>query len=449
MKWILKKVKLSELKEYENNPRDLTEKGMADLTKSIERFGLAEPLVVNTDNIICGGHGRKKVLENKGIKDVDCYYPERQLTDEEMEELNIRLNLNVAGKWNWDDLTNIFDEKDLIEWGFTEEELFMLDNITADEPDKENSIPEAPIEIVKPGDIWSLGKHKLICGDSTNIDDVKKLMGDKQAVLGFTSPPYWSGKEYETQKSVEEIDEFIKNVCISYVMAVRKDRSRIVINTSTGFTTSFDKKSKRQVLLLIDKWTNVFYELGWNLRHIRHWLKEGQLLSISPKTDMIDQHCEFFGTYENDEGEELQFDDILNDGDINILETFYNRDGKQRGHNRTGKKWAVRGYWADIRGNAKAEKHCASFPVEIPLRHILLYTKRDEIVLDLFGGAGTTIIAAEKSNRIAYVCELSPHYCDICLQRYFEYCGVDPVRDDGKKWGELMGEIGKEKLGET
>ena len=123
MKWKHEQRKLSELTEWGKNPRKLTEKGIKDLTKSIKKFGLAEPIVINTDGTICGGHGRKKVLESLGVEKVDCYIPERALTGKEFEELNIRLNKNIAGFFDIDKLANEFDFDDLIEWGFDEEEL--------------------------------------------------------------------------------------------------------------------------------------------------------------------------------------------------------------------------------------------------------------------------------------------------------------------------------------
>ena len=123
MKWVLKKLKVAQLKEWDKNPRQLTEKGLSDLRKSIENFGVAEPLTVNTDYTICGGHGRKKVLQEMGIKEVDCYLPEKKLTPKQFEELNIRLNKNIAGVWDYDILANQFDMPDLIEYGFNEKEL--------------------------------------------------------------------------------------------------------------------------------------------------------------------------------------------------------------------------------------------------------------------------------------------------------------------------------------
>lgn len=281
----------------------------------------------------------------------------------------------------------------------------------------------------EPGQVWQLGRHKIWCGDSTEHIEIMRVLWDEElANLTFTSPPYWVGKDYEKQKSVEEIDEFIQATARTMIIFTNPNESRIVINTGTGFTTSFDKRKKRQVLLLIDKWANALYPLGWNLRHIRHWLKEGQLASVSPKTDLIDQHSEFIGTFESDDGSEIAFTDVLNEQDVNLLETFYNRDGKSRGQEKTHQKWALRSYWNDIKGTAGANGHTAAFPLEIPARHILLYTKPDEIVFEPFSGSGTTLIACEILNRVCRAVEIGPAYVAATLERWYLMTGEMPER---------------------
>lgn len=277
------------------------------------------------------------------------------------------------------------------------------------------------------GQTWHLGRHILLCTDTIMLD-VESLFWKSIARLAITSPPYWVGKDYEREKSEAEIDQFIERTAAVIASVVDIDESRIVINTGTGFTTSFEKKKKRQVLLLIDKWMNAFYPLGWNLRHIRHWLKEGQVVSLSPKTDLIDQHSEFIGTFEHDEGAEMQFTDMLNEQDVNLLETFYNRAGKNRGQERTNQKWALRSYWSDIKGTAGANEHIAAFPLEIPARHILLYTKPDEIVFEPFSGSGTTLIACEILNRVCRAVELDPGYVAASLERWCLMTGETPER---------------------
>jgi DNA modification methylase len=278
---------------------------------------------------------------------------------------------------------------------------------------------------VQLGDLWQLGEHRLVCGDCTDAAVVGRLMQKGIATLTFTSPPYWVGKEYETQKSVNEIETLILSASKIIAQFTREDESRIVINTSTGFTTSFDKRKKRQTLLLIDKWTDALWELGWNLRHIRHWLKQGQLASISAKADMIDQHCEWLGTYEYDAGQDLTFDDRIDQEEVKALLTFYNARGQGRGRGReslgnyrNAKHWALRSYWDDIPGEANQNNHCASFPLELVERHIVIYTQRNEIIFEPFLGSGTTLVACERLNRIGRGVELSPAYCAVAIQRF-------------------------------
>lgn len=120
--WNLEKRKISQLKDYEKNPRKLTKDQELQLSESIEKFGIIDKPIVNSDNILIGGHQRKRVLKKLGYKEVECYVPSRHLTEKEVEELNVRLNKNV-GEWDFDILANQFEVLDLIEWGFTADDL--------------------------------------------------------------------------------------------------------------------------------------------------------------------------------------------------------------------------------------------------------------------------------------------------------------------------------------
>jgi len=126
IKWTVESRKLSELKAYEKNPRKITEKGLNDLIKSLELFGLAEPIVINRDDTIIGGHARvqglKRIHKGKALK-IDVYVPDRLLDEKEVAELCIRLNKNVAGIFDFDMLANEFDPRDLVAFGFSEDEL--------------------------------------------------------------------------------------------------------------------------------------------------------------------------------------------------------------------------------------------------------------------------------------------------------------------------------------
>lgn len=138
MKWSLKKIKVADMKEYEFNPQIKTEKGLKDLENSIKEFGVCEPPVLNTDLTICGGHGRKIIFERLGITEVNCYVPDKPLTEKQFQELNIRLNKNKAGFFDFDKLANFFETDSLLQWGFEEWELYG--------PEKEKSIKTEEIK---------------------------------------------------------------------------------------------------------------------------------------------------------------------------------------------------------------------------------------------------------------------------------------------------------------
>ena len=344
--------------------------------------------------------------------------------------------LNELSAWDLDALGALIPTVDDLFIGFTEAEIRDLlgergDGMMVDpgpQSEKENQLGKLREKWkTEPGQTWQLGRHILVCADTTTLN-VESLGWKGIATLTFTSPPYWVGKDYEREKSEAEIDQFIERTAAVMSAVTRVDESRIVINTGTGFTTSFEKRKKRQVLLLIDKWMNALFPLGWNLRHIRHWLKEGQLASVSPKTDLIDQHSEFIGAFEHDDGQPMDFTDTLNERDVQMLETYYNRAGKNRGQERTKQKWALRSYWDDVKGTASANSHVAAFPLEIPARHILLYTQPDEIVFEPFGGSGTTLIACEILNRVCRAGEIDPGYVAATLERWHLMTGEMPQR---------------------
>ena len=148
-------MRLGELQEWENNPRQLSKHDAEHIQRSIEEFGLADPLIVNADGSLIGGHMRKRVLLSNGAKpgdEVDVRYPDRQLTEREAEELAIRLNKN-SGDWNWDTLANAFEVDDLLDWGFTEHDLGIDNPINFDEhwkgmPETDNE-DLAAVKIIK------------------------------------------------------------------------------------------------------------------------------------------------------------------------------------------------------------------------------------------------------------------------------------------------------------
>ena len=176
----------------EYNPRQLTDEQYKQLKDSITRFGLVDPVIVNQHkdrlNIIVGGHQRVKVAKKMGIEDVPCVFV--NLNYDKERELNVRLNKNTGG-WDYDILADMFDMDELIDWGFKEEELVGFDaEIEVEGNIDDDEIPEEVETVCKLGDIWELGKHRLLCGDSTVKENIELLLDGNKADMVFTAPPY-------------------------------------------------------------------------------------------------------------------------------------------------------------------------------------------------------------------------------------------------------------------
>ena len=371
--WTLEKRKLDQLNPYEHNPRKLTEKGMADLKKSIDKFGLAEPIIINTNNTIIGGHARYfTLLKDKNILFADCYVPNIELTPEEAKELNIRLNKNIAGEFDFDILSASFEFDKLVDWGFDENELdrSLWDNKTDEQLD---DVPEPQKEAVsKIGDIFLLdGKHRVMCGDSTKKEDVEILMNGQKADMVFTDIPYginYSGGRTQTvaKKNYGKIEGDKDSDISSFIGLVgRNDYKRDAyicvspINLKPVFNT-------------IDKYDAVIV-----------WKKNQPGLGYQ----WIRRYCEFIvfiSKRDKAKFEQSEFD------------------------------------WWEIPTDPKNEyQHGTQKPVALIIRALKFSSVANDLVADWFLGSGSTLIACEQTNRICYGMEIDPIYVDVILRRYY------------------------------
>lgn len=428
---------LGDLHEDLTNARIYDERNIGQIVASLQEVGFSRSIVIDENNKILAGNGVTEAAAIVGIENVKVIEADGKtiiavrrtgLSEEQKKRLALWDNRAAeTATWNLDQLKIEFEAGNL-QGMFSNTELLTLGVID----DSDEGIPAPHIDRreelkakygTEVGQIWRLGHHRLIIGNSENLQTVQNFHA--VANLCFTSPPYWVGKSYETQKTIEEIDYFVINVSNVISTVVMKDASRIVINTGTGIGTTMDKRKKRLVLLLMDKWANALYDLGWNMRHLRHWIKTGSMMATSANSDMIDQHCEFIGTFENDEGEDLKWNDNIED-DVMLLETYFHHKGLYRGRNRVNGTWVMKGYWDDIKGNANSDSHEAAFPPQLVLRHILLYTKMNEVVFDPFSGTGTTMVSCEKLKRSCLAIELDPGYAAVSIERWVEMTNEVP-----------------------
>ena len=385
MKWILKKIKVKDLKENLNNPRKLTEKGLKDLEQSIKKFGVAEPPVLNKDLSVIGGHGRKKIFERLNIQEVECYVSAEQLNKKQSDELGIRLNKNIAGVFDYDILANEFELDELIEWGFEEKDLD-LDLWNDTDESKLDDVPEVLLKAVSMlGDIFEIdGKHRVMCGDSTKVKDVENLMNEKKAEMCFQSPPYNVGHNvgYKTKSKYVNSDDNLtdwKELIFNTTRLALDNAKEVFINLQI---LSNNKKD------LIKFW----YELIDNFKDIFYWKK----LQVQPAMhkNVVNSQTEIiilFGHNPNRIWGNKEFRGTVS----NYIETNSN----------SGE-------------NKESKIHNAGFPVKLPLYFLDNGYTQNIIVLDLFLGTGSTLIACQQTSRICYGMELDPIYIDVILKRY-------------------------------
>jgi DNA modification methylase len=361
-------VNIDDLKPAEYNPRKASDKQNVDLKVSIERFGLKDPIIVNSNesrkNVIIGGHFRTRVAKQLGYKEVPVVYVD--IADIEKEkELNLRLNRNLG---DFDlNLLSEFSEDMLKDVGFDSSE---LDKIFADDGDeKDDEVPEAP-EIPKSvrGDIYQLGRHRVMCGDSTMVDDVEKLMDGKKADLVFTDPPY--GFNYKKKSSGEQI----KNDGDEFEDIIKRAIENIEGNCPKYVCGDFRtcEKLKRACISLGEP-TNLIVWKKPVQQRLHKW-----------------EYCHEFIWYFGKNGSGFV--------DGNVWECKREID----------------------------KMHPTIKPVELISKALLSHEA--ENIVDLFGGSGSTLIACEKTNRICYGMEIDPKYCDVIVKRWEDFTGQKAVR---------------------
>jgi len=350
----------------EYNPRQLTKDQYTQLKDSINRFGLVDPLIVNKnkDRKNILVGGHQRLRIAKEIGLESIPCVEIDLSYDQEKELNIRLNKNV-GEWDYDALANHFDVGELTEWGFSNDELqFYEDEPTAGLID-DDEIPEVEEPITQTGDLWILGEHRLLCGDATKKEDVDLLMDGKKADMVFTDPPYG-------------------------------------INRS-GQSETFTKKKKHKRKLHIDK--------QWDSKIPFKVFKT--ILNMNVPT------CIFGGNY---------FVEFLSSS-MGWIYWDKGQNGLSMSDGElawTNQQKALRSIICN-RGNIGKSVH----PTQKPLKVILFcldFLGKGKLIIDLFLGSGSTLIACEKTNRKCYGMEIDPHYCDVIVKRWEEFSGKKAER---------------------
>jgi DNA modification methylase len=419
------------------NPRKWEESAIAQLTESIKHFGLVDPIVVNGSperkNVVIGGHFRLKVAKDLGFKEIPVVY--LNIPDLEKEkELNLRLNRNV-GEWDWS-LLSEFSEAVLADVGFSSEELDGIFDIedTPEQFDLKKELEKLDIKNIEiqKGDVWQLGDSRLMCGDSTVEEDMLKLMGGEKASLCLTDPPYildyLNGKRHG--KPTEGF-------------GYKKDRKYLETDVlPPDFTEKWmGNISKIQQedfsIIVYENWKNLRIIWGemekyWKVRNMIVWHLPNRHQGFASKYKFFSKHdIAMVGASPNSNIDYNLEEEI--DGLQNEYETaLYAISGKPHweGYEK-GKKIQPSDF---IEFNADDKKHSGqniifgTKPVEILIPYIKVLTKRGDLVVEPFGGSGSTLIAAEKMKRRCYLMEKSPTYAEVIKKRWEKLTGLKGVK---------------------
>lgn len=383
-------VALKELNPAVYNPRKWSKKATDDLTESIKRFGLIDPIIVNKarGNTVVGGHFRLHVAKKLGYTEVPCVFV--SIEDEQKEkELNLRLNKN-SGDWDWS-LLKDWETSLLKEAGFDDAELKeMMDQVL--EPVKEDEFDpttqlEAKESKVKLGDVWQLGTHRLMCGSSAEKDSVLKLMDGKKADMVFTDPPYG----------------------VSYI---GKTKDALTIEND-----AMDEEGTKQL------WSDAYAEL-------RNILRDGGIVYATVPAGPL--HLAFAQVMK-DYGDLRQIMVWVKDRFVlGRSDYHYRHEPILYGWKNTGSHSFLGGrdkdtVWEIDRPSANRE-HPTMKPIALIEKAILEASLGGGLVYDCFAGSGSTLIACEQTKRVCYTMELDPKYCDVVIARWEKLTGQTAIK---------------------
>lgn len=434
-------IKVQDLEPATYNPRSWDETAIAGLTESIKRFGMVDPIIANgasgRKNIVIGGHFRLKIAKDLGYIKVPVVYVNIPELYKE-KELNLRLNKNL-GDWDFDLLAS-FDETLLIDVGFTSEELDSIFEIDADTPenfDLEKELAKLNIESIKAkvGDIYQLGKSRLLVGDSTIATDIETLMDGAKANMCFTDPPY----------------------ILDYLHAIRhgkptdgfgSKRNRRYLETDS-IPYDFTEKWMAAVagamqpdcsIIVFENWKNIRViweeiEKHWKVNNMLVWHLPNRHQGYAAPHKFFSKHDIALAGANGDVAfnHEAEETGLQEEYETALYATAGNPhwEGYAKGKGVQPTDF--------IEFNADDEKQSGqgiifgTKPVEVLIPYIKVLTQRDDLILEPFCGSGSTLIAALKMKRRCYLVEKSPVYAEVAMIRWEKLTGEKRVLVDERK----------------
>lgn len=389
--------KVADLIPYANNSRTHSDEQVNQVASSIKEFGFTNPVLIEPDGGLIAGHGRVMAAQKLSLDEVPCIVLEG-LTEAQKKAYVIADNqLALNSGWDMDALNLEMEslkemEFDIDLLGFDDEFLDGLMPMEETEgltdEDEVPEPPETPVSVL--GDIWQLGDHRLMCGDSTSIDDVEKLMDGKVADMVFTDPPYgvsYSNNMNDKHAQIKNDDVFLDG----WIPLVER--------FSRGFIFMWTSYQ------VVGRWIEITKPFG-NMTNLVVWSKGGGGLG--------DLKGAFSTDYE--------------------LALVWNRGAKLQ-DKRIGSVWSVN------KDNGASYVHPTQKPVELMEKGVYNCSKYGQIVMDLFLGSGSTLIACEKINRKCHGMELDEKYVDVIINRWQDFTGKSATHiESGKTYAELKAE---------
>ena len=366
------------------------------VASSIKEFGFTNPILIDDDGGIIAGHGRLMAAKKLGLDEVPCirlgHLSEAQRKAYVIADNQLALNSG----WDLDALKLEMDRLGELDFniellGFDDD---FLASLMIEEPGEgltdEDAVPEPPeTPTTVEGDVWVLGNHRLMCGDSTSIDAVDKLMDGKMADMVNTDPPYGVSYQSNMRTKSDQFDVIAND-------DVFLDIAPVIAACSTGWVFVWTSWK------VITTWIDMFEGFGYPTNQVI-WSKGGGGIGDLKKT--------FSSDYET----ALVW---------------------HRGAELTGKR--IGSVWKVDKDGASTYMHPTQKPVALPEEAIDKTTRQGDLVLDLFGGSGSTLIACEKTNRVSYNMELDPKYCDVIIKRWQEFTGKQAINEGtGKPYIEM------------
>jgi DNA modification methylase len=364
---MIQNVPINTVKANPNNPRIIKDDKFAKLVKSIKEFPdmlNVRPIVVNKDMVVLGGNMRLKAIKEAGYKEVAIEIVD--WTEQQQKEFIVKDNVGY-GEWDWNDLANNWDAEQLQDWGL-DIPGFDAEVLEAEEDDF--AVPDGGIETdIVLGDLFEIGEHRLLCGDSTDSDQVALLMNGQKADMVFTDPPYGVSYQSNMRTKSEKFD-IIKNDEVFIT-----DWINCLPIYSNGFVFVWTSWK------VVKQWIEFLQPLG-DLTNMIIWDKSGGGMG------------DLKGTF-------------LSDFEIALV---YNRDAEIIGK-RLGSVWNIN------KDNPSKYLHPTQKPIELSAMAIENIISIDKIVLDLFLGSGSTMVASHQLKRKCYGMELDPKYCQVIVDR--------------------------------